>query len=46
MVGLWAACKAGRRSFDGTVKARGVARSHAYRLCDRGLMLISVRLSL
>lgn len=44
MVGLWAACKAGRRSFDGAVKERGVARSHAYRLRDRGLMLMAVGL--
>lgn len=45
MVGLWAACKAGRRSFDGAVKARGLSRAHAYRLRDRGLALISQKMS-
>jgi len=41
MVGLWAACKAYRRSFAGAVKARGIERSAAYALRDRGLSLIS-----
>lgn len=42
MLGLWAACKAGKRSFDGAVKARGgIARAHAYRYRDRGLSLIA-----
>lgn len=41
MVGLWAASKAYRRSFDGALKARGVHRSLAYRLRDRGLSLIA-----
>lgn len=41
MCGLWAASKAYRRSFDGALKARGVHRSLAYRLRDRGLSLIS-----
>lgn len=42
MLGLWAACKAGKRSFDGAVKARGnIARAHAYRYRDKGLSIIS-----
>jgi len=41
MCGLWAASKAYRRSFDGALKARGVHRSLAYRLRDRGLSLIA-----
>ena len=41
MVGLWAASKAYRRSFDGALKARGVGRSLAYRMRDRGLSLIA-----
>lgn len=42
IVGLWAACKARRTSFDRAVKARGtIARATAFRLRDRGLSLIS-----
>jgi hypothetical protein len=41
MCGLWAASKAYKRSFDQALKARGVGRSLAYRLRDRGLALIS-----
>lgn len=41
MVGLWALCKASRRSFAGAVKARGVHRTAAYALRDRGLSLIA-----
>lgn len=40
-VGLWAACKAYKRSFAGAVKARGVPRVHAYRLRDRALSIIA-----
>lgn len=39
MLGLWAACKARRRSFERMLNGR--ARGHAYRLRDRGLSLIS-----
>ncbi len=42
-VGLWAACKARRMSFERAVEGR-MARSAAYRLRDRGLSLISVGL--
>lgn len=46
MLGLWAACKAGKRSFDGAIKAKGgIARAHAYRYRDRGLSLISIGLA-
>lgn len=41
MVGLWAACRAYRRPFAAAVKAKGLDRSLAYRLRDRGLSLIS-----
>ncbi len=42
-VGLWAARKARRTSFEKAVEGR-MARSAAYRLRDRGLSLISVGL--
>lgn len=46
VVGLWAACKAGKRSFDGALKARGgIARAHAYRYRDKGLSIISQSLA-
>lgn len=46
MLGLWAACKAGKRSFDGAIKAKGgIARAHAYRYRDKGLTLISIGLA-
>jgi len=41
MVGLWAACRAYRRPFNAAVKERGVHRSLAYQLRDRGLSIIS-----
>lgn len=41
MVGLWAASRAYKRSFDQALKARGVGRSLAYRMRDRGLSLIA-----
>lgn len=41
MCGLWATSRAYRRSFDQSLKARGVGRSLAYRLRDRGLSLIA-----
>lgn len=42
IVGLWAACKARRMSFDVAIKRRGtLARATAYRLRDKGLSLIS-----
>lgn len=46
MVGLWAACKARRSSFDRALKARKtIARATAFRLRDRGLSLIAQRLT-
>ncbi len=46
MLGLWVACKAEKRSFDGAVKARGgIVRAHAYRYRDKGLTLISIGLA-
>ncbi len=45
-LGLWAACKATGRSFDGALKARATMhRSVAYRLRDKGLSLVSVGLA-
>lgn len=42
IVGLWAACKARRISFDAAIKRRGtIARATAYRMRDKGLSLIS-----
>lgn len=41
MLGLWAACQIGKRSFRGACKARGVDRRAAMQLRDRGLSLIS-----
>lgn len=42
MVGLWAACRARKSSFDVALKARRtIAKATAYRLRDRGLTLIS-----
>lgn len=41
MLGLWAASKAYRRSFDQALRSRGVGRSLAYRLRDQGLSLIA-----
>jgi len=41
MCGLWAASRAYKRSFDQALKVRGVGRSLAYRLRDRGLSVIS-----
>ncbi len=42
MLGLWAACKAGKRPFDKALEARGgIARAHVYRYRDRGLSLIA-----
>lgn len=40
-LGLWAACKAYRRPFDRAVRERGIHRSMAYQLRDRGLSLIA-----
>lgn len=40
-VGLWAACKANKRPFDAAVRERGISRSFAYALRDRGLSIIS-----
>lgn len=45
MLGLWAAYKAYRRPFDAAVKERGVHRSMAYQLRDRGLSLIAMGLT-
>lgn len=45
-LGLWVACKATGRSFDGALKARAtIHRSVAYRLRDRGLSLVSMGLA-
>lgn len=42
IVGLWAACKARRSSFDRALKARKtIARATAFRLRDRGLSLMA-----
>jgi hypothetical protein len=42
MVGLWAACRARKSSFDGALRARKtIARATAFRLRDRGLSLIA-----
>ncbi|WP_245875310.1 hypothetical protein [Tabrizicola aquatica] len=41
MLGLWAASRAYRLSFDQALQARGVGRSLAYRMRDRGLSLIA-----
>ena len=40
----WLAAKARRRSFPRIVKERGLRRTYAYTLKDRGLSVISVRL--
>lgn len=45
ILALWVRCKVTRSSFNAAVKARGtIARVTAFRLRDRGLSLISVRL--
>jgi hypothetical protein len=45
MLNLWVRCRVYKADFNRNIEARGLSRSHAYRLRDRGLSVIAQALA-